>query len=317
MHSSLDDLVCLCSAQPCFGAVLERFANSLREGCHSQWIVPCCNGLRTQPEMAVVLQVSNACPATPKQSHNFPVSFDDDKLEEATIEVMDMSVGDLVSVGGPDACPWDGLAQQSMPALLSTDLNFGPSNRSMRSSAQHAQAGTAEQAVQTEAASAEQSVHSTQRAAAPGSNRSIHSRGSQVEAASEHLLPLNCRVAARVSTKLPPLDHEPKLPPLPENFVLPPEMHPVLGKYTWHETHATQTSPTASDKAAKEQTSAAGMDLLTGELPQGTQGRENAVPGSHAAAAQADREAAQATGQDSSGGKWLHHKGAPPSPVAG
>lgn len=163
--------------------------------------------------------------STVPEANSVPVSFINDTPEaEVTMEVMDLSVGDLVSVRGPDVCPWDGTssaAGHSMPGLVSTALNFSPE------AAQREQADTAEQAVQTALPS--QSMQSMRSGASGGLE-----------------LPLNCRVAARVSTKLPPLDHEPQLPPLPENFILPPEMHPVLGKYSYQGHQSTQTSPTAS-----------------------------------------------------------------------
>lgn len=186
-------------------------------------------------------------------------------MEAATVEVMDMSVGDLVSVGGPDVCPWDGTSTTSDPGAATFE-----------SSAQHGQASMVEQAIQTEATSAGHSMHSRQ-------------------AVMQHLLPLNCRVAARV-TKLPPLDHEPQLPPLPANFILPPEMHPVLGKYTFQGTQATQTSPATSPNASKGYSLAAAVDLLSGSMPSG------AVP-------------AVANSRDE--GKWLRYKGVAPPAASG
>ena len=203
--------------------------------------------------------------SSPQRGYRFPVSFSDDELEAATMEVMDMSVGDLVSVGGPDVCPWDG-----------TSTTSDPGTATFASSAQHDQASMVEQAIQTEATSAGQSMYSRQ-------------------AAMQHLLPLNCRVAARV-TKLPPLDHEPQLPPLPANFILPPEMHPVLGKYTFQGTQATQTSPSTSPDAGKGYSMAAAVDLLSASVPPG------AVP---------------AVANTGDAGKWLRYKGAAPSAASG
>ena len=201
----------------------------------------------------------------PPRGYRFPVSFSDDEMEAATVKVMDMSVGDLVSVGGPDVCPWDGTSTTSEPGAAMSEIP-----------AQHDQASMVEQAIQTEATSARQSVHSRQ-------------------AAMQHLLPLNCRVAARV-TKLPPLDHEPQLPPLPANFILPPEMHPVLGKYTFQGTQATQTSPSTSPNASKGYSLAAAVDLLSGSMPSG------AVP---------------AVANTGDAGKWLRYKGAAPPAASG
>ena len=207
------------------------------------------------------------------------------------MEVMDMSVGDLVSVGGPDVCPWDGTsntAPVSIQNSFNRNANGEAAHEVSRVSAQHTQA-VMEQSSQTEATAAGHSVHSTRSTTAANSNSS---KGNQamMDAAAERLLPLNCRVAARVSTKLPPLDHEAQLPPLPENFILPPEMHPVLGKYTFHGTQATQTSPTGSPVASKGKDVTTAVDLLSGSMA------TSEVP----AAA------------NSCEGKWLHHKRAAP-----
>ncbi|KAL0055797.1 hypothetical protein WJX82_004467 [Trebouxia sp. C0006] len=129
----------------------------------------------------------------------FPVTFDDDCGDDSTpmIEVLDMSAGDLVSVGGPSVCP--------------------------------------------------------------------------------------------VSTKLPPLDHDPMLPPLPEGFVLPPEMHPVVGSYT---STKAKTATTGSQTAPAW--SAGSAQVTAGQVKDD----------SHV---QGDREGS---------GKWLHLKQGPPASKA-
>lgn len=204
------------------------------------------------------------------------------------MEVVDMSVGDLVSVGGPDVCPWDGTSNTA-PVSIRNSFNRISHGEISRTSAQHDQAAVLEQASQTEATAAGHSMHSTRSTTAANSNSS---KGNQamMDAAAERLLPLNCRVAARVSTKLPPLDHEAQLPPLPENFILPPEMHPVLGKYTFHGTQATQTSPTGSPVASKGKDVTVAVDMLSGSM--------------------ATFEVPAAA--NSCEGKWLHHKRAAP-----
>ena len=217
-------------------------------------------------------------------------------LDEATVEVMDMSVGDLISVGGPDVCPWDG-SSHTEPVSIGHSFNR-PSVVEVAevssTSAQHDHAAVVEQASQTEATAAVHSMHSIRSTTAPNSNCS---KGTQamVNAAAERLLPLNCRVAARVSTKLPPLDHEAQLPPLPENFILPPEMHPVLGKYTYHGTQATQTSPAGSPVADKGKSTATAVDLLSSNTASA------GVPGA----------------SSSCEGKWLRCKKAVPAGASG
>ena len=223
-----------------------------------------------------------------------------------------MSSGDLVSVGGPGSCPWDGtdsVTQHSTPSFpkssleerFAADLNADSTAQhdeaaeltSVETSAQHGQmAVSQEQACQTDT-SAEQSMQSRHSAT---SNGSMHSTGQKpnrgltsLDELAGLLLPQSCRVAARVSTKLPPLDHNPTLPPLPEGFILPPEMHPVVGSYwTCKPAMASTGSQTA---AAKAPASAASP-------------RDTAVSTEAGIAASSPGEA---------GGKWVHPKQAPPA----
>ena len=165
-----------------------------------------------------------------------------------------MSAGDLVSVGGPDSCPWDGTSsptQHSTPSFPKSSMEERfAADLDGDSAAQHEQMAPIEQASQTDAAPAEQSVQSRQ------GQGSMHSVGQKrylatLDELAGLLLPQSCRVAARVSTKLPPLDHDPMLPPLPEGFVLPPEMHPVVGTYR---TAKPATSSIGSQTAAAQGT---------------------------------------------------------------
>lgn len=224
-----------------------------------------------------------------------------------------MSSGDLVSVGGPDACPWDGTSsptQHSTPSFPKSSMEERfAADLDADSAAQHEDiachmSGTAqmvptEQASQTGAAPAEQSAQSRQR---QGSLLSMHSVGQKRHLATLDelaglLLPQSCRVAARVSTKLPPLDHDPMLPPLPEGFVLPPEMHPVVGTYRTAKLAASSTG--SQTAAAQEAASAASRSM-------------KAPPTTAAQSAVVDdlQESRQAHG------KWLHSKLPPPRPRA-
>ena len=229
---------------------------------------------------------------------------------------MDMSAGDLVSVGGPDSCPWDGTTsptQHSTPSFPKSsveerfaadlDADSGAQHEQaaypVSSSAQRANMAPPEQAAQSDNTPAEQSMQSRQ---GQGSLLSVHSVGHKrylatLDELAGLLLPQNCRVAARVATKLPPLDHDPMLPPLPEGFVLPPEMHPVVGTYR---TAKPATSSTGSQTApAKETANAASPNV---SAPSRTSAQAAAVDDS--------QEEPQAHG------KWLHPKPTPPRPTA-
>lgn len=246
----------------------------------------------------------------------FPVSFSSSCLDgsSSSVEVMDMSAGDLVSVGGPDPCPWDGTSsptqhstpsfpKSSMEERFAADLDADSTaqheqvaNR-MSSSAQRAQMAQAAPTAQASQTDAGQSMQNRQ---GQGSLLSVHSAGEKrylatLDELAGLLLPQSCRVAARVSTKLPPLDHDPMLPPLPEGFVLPPEMHPVVGTYR---TAKPATSSTGSQTAAAQGTAHAASYSKT-------------APSTNAAKSveilQEERQAH---------GKWVHPKLPPPHPRA-
>lgn len=225
-----------------------------------------------------------------------------------------MSAGDLVSVGGPSGCAWDGTAsmthqtQHSTPSFprssleeqFAADLNadstalrceLATADLSVDSSAQPDQGGVTEQASQTGVdVHSGQSVQSRQSTGSNGSLLGMHSMGQKRYLATldelAGLLPQSCRMAARVSTKLPPLNHDPVLPPLPEGFVLPPEVHPVVGSFSFTKAKTVTTgSQTAASWSASAQPTAA-------ELKCAGQLQEEARPG---------------------GGKWLHLKQGPPA----
>ena len=220
-----------------------------------------------------------------------------------------MSAGDLVSVGGPESCPWDGTnspTQHSTPSFPKSSMEERfAADLDADSAVQHeqvayrmsssAQMAPTEQASQTGAAQAEQSVQSRQR---QGSLLSMHSVGQKrylatLDELAGLLLPQSCRVAARVSTKLPPLDHDPTLPPLPEGFVLPPEMHPVVGTYRTAKPATSSISQTAAAQEAashsvKAPSTKAAQSAVVDDLQQVQQAR----------------------------GKWLHPKLPPPRPRA-
>lgn len=250
----------------------------------------------------------------------FPVSFSSNFSDESSsnVEVMDMSAGDLVSVGGPDSCPWDGTSsftqhstpsfpKSSMEERFAADLDADSAAQHEQvayrttSSAQRAQSAPAEQPPQTDAAPAEQSMQSRQ---VQGSLLSVHSVGQKrylatLDELAGLLLPQSCRVAARVSTKLPPLDHDPMLPPLPEGFVLPPEMHPVVGTYR---TVKPATSSTGSQTAAAQETANAASRSM------------KAPPKIAAQSAVVDDM--QELYVNKACGRWLHPKLPPPRPTA-
>lgn len=236
-------------------------------------------------------------------STGFPVIFTESVEDSsASIDIMEMSAGDLVSVGGAGTCPWDGtssLTQHSTPSFPKSAMeeqfaaDLVADNRAQRDhvtvtsdsdrSAATGQVAVSEQASQTGfQAPTEQNMHSRCISNSNGSLLSMHSTGQKrylatLDELAGLLLPQSCRVAARVSTKLPPLDHDPMLPPLPEGFVLPPEMHPVVGAYT---TTRAKTSTTGS-QTAWNVSSAAHMSENSG-----------------------------------AGGKWLHLKQGPSAPKA-
>ena len=231
---------------------------------------------------------------------SFPVTFDDDCADDSTpmIEVMDMSAGDLVSMGGPSVCPWDGssMTQHSTPSFPRSSLEERfAADLDVDSTAQHERSAATEQASQTSVEPpSEQSIQSRHAADSNGSLLSMRSVGQKrylatLDELAGLLLPQSCRVAARVSTKLPPLDHDPMLPPLPEGFVLPPEMHPVVGSYT-------------STKAKTATTGSQTAPAWSAGLAQVTAGQVK--DDSHV---QGDREGS---------GKWLHLKQAPPASKA-
>lgn len=248
----------------------------------------------------------------------FPVSFSSSFHDDTSshMEVMDMSAGDLVSVGGPASCPWDGTTsptqhstpsfpKSSMEERFAADLDADSAAQHeqvaypISSSAQRAHMAPPEQASQTDNAPAEQSVQSRQ---GLDSLLSVHSMGQKrylatLDELAGLLLPQNCRVAARVATKLPPLDHDPMLPPLPEGFVLPPEMHPVVGTYR---TAKPATSSTGSQTAAAKETANAAAQNVS--APSNSSAQSAAVDDS--------QEEQQARG------KWLHPKQTPPRPTA-
>ena len=246
----------------------------------------------------------------------FPVSFSSSFSDDASshVEVMDMSAGDLVSIGGPDSCPWDGSSsatqhitpsfpKSSLEERFAADLDFDSAAQhgqvadrvsGLVSSAQRAQMALAEQASQTVAAPVEQSMQSRRGPSSNGSLLSMHSVGQKRHLATLDelaglLLPQSCRVAARVSTKLPPLDHDPMLPPLPEGFVLPPEMHPVVGTYR---TSKPSVSSTGSQTAAAQAAANAACQSVSAAVVDNLQEGKKAI------------------------GKWLHPKQVPPRPKA-
>lgn len=245
----------------------------------------------------------------------FPVTFSDDYTADSLplVEVMDMSAGDLVSVGGPSGCAWDGTVsmtqqtQHSTPSFprssleeqFAADLNadstalrceLATADLSIDSSAQPDQGGVTEQASQTGVdVPSGQSMQSRQTAGSNGSLLGMHSVGQKRYLATldelAGLLPQSCRVAARVSTKLPPLHHDPVLPPLPEGFVLPPEVHPVVGSFSFTKAKTVTTgSQTAASWSAPAQPTATEVKC-DGQV-----------------------QAAQA-----GSGKWLHLKQGPPA----
>ena len=245
----------------------------------------------------------------------FPVKFSSSSSDESNMEVMDMSAGDLVSIGGTDFCPWDGTSsptqhstpsfpKSSMEERFAADLDADSAAQHAQvayhtsNSAQREQMTPAEQVSQTDAVPAEQSMPSRQ---GHGSLLSVHSVGQKrclatLDELAALLLPQSCRVAARVSTKLPPLDHDHMLPPLPEGFVLPPEMHPVVGTYR---TAKPATSFTGSQTAAAQETANAAS-------------RSMKAPSTNAVqpAVVSDLQMNQTRGQ------WLHPKLPPARPTA-
>lgn len=230
-----------------------------------------------------------------------------------------MSAGDLVSLGGPDSCPWDGtssVTQHSTPSFpkssmeerFAADLRADSTaqqehvvvqNSSLASAAERAQVVPSEQALLMGAVPPEQSMQS-RRAVNTNPLLSAHSVGRKatLDELAGLLLPQSCRVAARVSTKLPPLDHDPMLPTLPEGFILPPEMHPVVGTYR---TAKRATSSTASQTAAAPATAHAASKQSV---------RATSERARHSAARADLQEEEQA------GGKWLHPKLPSPCPRA-
>lgn len=240
-------------------------------------------------------------------STGFPVSFGDSLNDSSSVDIMDMSAGDLVSVGGPTVCPWDGtssISQHSTPSFpkssmeerFAADLNVDSAAQhedvavaaaDAGITAQRGQVAVTEQASQT----GSPTEHSRHALNSNGSLLSMRSVGQKRNLATLNelaglLLPQSCRVAARVSTKLPPLDHDPMLPPLPEGFILPPEMHPVVGACTKAMT-ATTGSQTAAEWSPADMGAAADMNMH-GHVQQ--EGKRS--------------------------GKWVHPKQAPPTPKA-
>ena len=235
-------------------------------------------------------------------SFNTDSDFADDSSSH--VEVMDMSAGDLVSVGGPDSCPWDGtssMTQHSTPSFPKSSMEERfAADLNADSAAQHAQAPLSEQGSQTENAPAEQSVQSRHGLIADSSLLSVRSVGQKrylatLDELAGLLLPQSCRVAARVSTKLPSLDHNPVLPPLPEGFILPPEMHPVVGSY-----RKPATSTTGSQTAAAKPIANAASQS------------DAAVPAGTVKNAEADHMCEEGATR----GRWLHPKQAPPAAQA-
>ena len=239
-------------------------------------------------------------------------------------EVMDMSAGDLVSVGCPSVCAWDGTSslpehnpipcfpKSSMEQRFAADLNAdstaqraqGPAaDGTCHSSAERL--NRAEQGSQTGFEAPREQSRQTRRLS--NSNCSLlgmhsldHSRClATLDGLAGLLLPQNCRVAARVSTKLPPLDHNPMLPPLPEGFVLPPEMHPVVGTYT---STNPKTATTGSQTAAAWQAAS----------PQATTATADA-----AALAGHIGSAGRMQGAKEGAARWLHLREGPPAPEFG
>ncbi len=231
----------------------------------------------------------------------FPVTFNEDCSDDSTpmIEVMDMSAGDLVSVGGPSVCPWDGtssMTQHSTPGFARSSLEERfAADLDADSTAQHERLAATEQASQTSVEPpSEQSMQSRHAADSNGSLLSMHSVGQKrylatLDELAGLLLPQSCRVAARVSTKLPPLDHDPMLPPLPEGFVLPPEMHPVVGSYT---STKAKTATTGSQTAPAW--SAPSAQVTAGQV----------------------KNDSHVQGGREGGGKWLHLRQGPPASKA-
>ena len=241
-------------------------------------------------------------------SDAFPVTFENSASENSSpmIEVMDLSAGDVVSVGGPKSCAWDGSSsstqhrtpsfpRSSLEARFAAELEddstaqheqLASLNSNEDSAAQRGQVSVTEQAAHTGfELPSEHSVQSRRTAARPAT----------LDELAGLLLPQSCRVAARVSTKLPPLDHYPTLPPLPEGFILPPEMHPVVGSYTKTRIKTTSTgSQTAAAWSGTSDGAAAGVQNLV----------EDVSPVSHAQEGSAGA------------GKWVHPKQTPPAPKA-
>ena len=231
----------------------------------------------------------------------FPVTFNEDCSDDSTpmIEVMDMSAGDLVSVGGPSVCPWDGtssMTQHSTPSFPRSSLEERfAADLDADSTAQHERLAATEQASQTSVEPpSEQSMQSRHATNSNGSLLSMHSVGQKrylatLDELAGLLLPQSCRVAARVSTKLPPLDHDPMLPPLPEGFVLSPEMHPVVGSYT---STKAKTATTGSQTAPAW--SAPSAQVTAGQV----------------------KNDSHVQGGREGGGKWLHLRQGPPASKA-
>ena len=237
-----------------------------------------------------------------------------------------MSAGDLVSIGGPESCPWDGsssVTQHSTPSFPKSSMEeryaadlYSEStaqqgevpiqSSTLASSAHRAHVVPTEQASQTAsqtaAAPAEQSVQS-RRGATSNCLLNVHSTGRKatLDELAGMLLPQSCRVAARVSTKLPPLDHNPMLPPLPEGFILPPEMHPVVGTYR---TTKPAMSSTGSQTAASQATADTASQSVYANSENALQ---SAVHNVHVN---------NLHEEEREGGKWLHPKVPPPHPKA-
>lgn len=225
-----------------------------------------------------------------------------------------MSAGDLVSMGGPDSCPWDGTSsatqhstpsfpKSSMEERFAADLysdstaqqeQVAVQDSSLATSAQRAQVVPIEQASQAAAAPAEHSMQS-RRGVNSNGLLSVHSTGRKatLDELAGLLLPQSCRVAARVSTKLPPLDHNPMLPALPEGFILPPEMHPVVGTYS---TTKPAMSSTASQTAATQATARRASPSVRAKAEKAVQ---SAVP-------------SNLQEEERGAGKWVHPKLPPP-----
>ena len=243
----------------------------------------------------------------------FPVTFnaDSDFADDSSshMEVMDMSAGDLVSVGGPDSCPWDGtssMTQHSTPSFPKSSMeerfaaDLDADSKAQLHQVADSTAALSEQGSQTESSPAEQRVQSRRELTTDGSLLSVRSAGQKrylatLDELAGLLLPQSCRVAARVSTKLPSLDHNPVLPPLPEGFILPPEMHPVVGSYS-KPAMSTTGSQTA---AAKPIANAASQS-------------DAASPAQTAKSAENDHMREEGV----RGGRWLHPKQAPPAAQA-